>query len=554
MIVCTGLIIGNRTVSAVENMELQMDADWIKITTDTVLDLRGHDACVYVESGYVEIKDTLGEGRLISYDGINGGLSVDTNASVVVFDNVKIYDAKVLGTAKFHNCIGEGILHFFDGSIVSINGGTFQSIYTDVNSDTTISAGYIQSIESKGKVNMNGGEIHSAIVKQSTFTMHNGKVTKGGIVVDYGATFQMDRGVFDNACISQEGNFFMNGGTITTDGKAAVLLNGQQSNTVISGGTINAKNAAVFTYPFTYTQIAQGAWNRTGNITIKGGTITGKYIVAKYNQDQSKYYQLYDTHENTSNAQECTTNLFIRGGKISVVEDRTQSNDVDEFDGDEQTLYIYNQVKAQITGGEFDVPVQVENQNMTISNAKFYRGLGVYNEKNTSIDMQISMNQCVVNKILDVDNYSSKKMNIIINGGSYDKAFFRLYQRGNVTINSGNFQKDVFIGGDAILVNKGTTFTKSTDIEANEVYIQGGKFQNGASVDNAKKVIISGGTFYNKKGGALYLNLPSIQKLNFSGGTFKTGKKQQPAIYISYKKKAKLNFKKIHENFIKKKP
>lgn len=528
-----GIIMGNKAVHASQNIVLQVDKvgnDALTIDSDTVIDLRGHDAEIYVRGGYVEIKDTLGEGRLTSDWG--DGLKVDEGATVVL-ENLEIDGAKIHGIVTMTNCTSNSRLDFMDGSVAVIEDGTFNNIYTYVGSNTTILSGHIGLIESEGKIDMYGGDIYRAKVEANTFTMEGGKFTNGAVTTYDRGTFKMNGGNLNNTAVYPGGTFIMNKGNITNDGFYAVGLNTEKNNVVINGGTINTKNASVFAFLCSNRTVTTG---RTSNITINGGTFTGDYIITSYNTDSLKYGNVTLGFF----AKENIFNISIAGGNFSTYKKANISES-------EQSIFIENKMNVKISGGEFNMPVKANNCSVNFSNAKFNKGLGIYNDIESSNNtIAVNLKNCTVKNELEIEGYNSKYINTTIDGGNYQEVnIHNGVNKGQTTIKAGTFSKDVNIGTMASAIIDNGKFSDEISIKSDSTKINKGTFSK-ASI-NSQSVTINGGTFYNKKNTPLLIQIKSIKKLKFNGGSFKTGKKNWESVCISYtdKKKAKVKEKTV---------
>lgn len=530
--IAIGLIMGNKAVHASQNIVLQVDKvgnDALTINSDTVIDLRGHDAEIYVRGGYVEIKDTLGGGRLTSDWG--QGLKVDEGATVILED-LEIDRAEVHGAVTMTDCTSNSRLDFMDGSVVVVENGTFNQIFTYVGSNTTILSGHIGLIESQGKVDMYGGDIYRSTVKVNTFTIEAGKFTNGAVTIYDRGTFKMNGGNLNNTAVYPGGTFIMNKGNITNDKLPAIWLNTTPNNVVINGGTINTKNASVFVFPYSNRTVTT---TRTSNITINGGTFVGDYIIAEYNTDSLKYGKLnYYSKENIFN-------ISISGGKFSTYKN-------ENIGESEQAILIQNKMNVKITGGEFNMPVKADGCSVIFSNAKFNKGLEICNDIESSNNIiAVNLKNCTVKNELEIEGYNSKYINVTIDGGTYQEVNIQNgVNKGQTMIKAGTFSKDVYIGTMAAAIINNGKFSGGISIKADSVKINNGTFWE---VDvNSQSVTINGGTFYNKKKTPLYISVKSIKKLKFNGGSFKTGKKNLESVRISYtdKKKAK-----VKENTVK---
>lgn len=520
--ILAAIIMGNKVTRASQNIVLQVDKvgnDALTISSDTVIDLRGHDAEIYVQGGNVEIKDTLGEGRLTT--NWEYGLTVDEGAAVVL-ENVEIDGAQIHGNVTMANCTSNSRMDFMDGSVAVIKDGNFNKVFTYVGSSTTIYSGHIGLIESEGKVDMYGGNLYRAKVNANTFTIEGGKITNGAVEIGKRGTFKMNGGNLNNTNVYPGGVFIMNKGDITNDKSPAIWLQYESNNVIINGGTINTKNASVFAFPFDR-YFRQG---RTSNVTINNGIFTGDYIIAEYDEEFLKYKKLdYFTQENIFN-------ININGGKFSV---------------DKNEILIKNKMNVKILGGEFDVPVKVDGCNVDFSNAKFNKGLEIDNGFEASNDViAVNLKNCAIKDELRIEGNNSKYINTTMDGGIYQEVTIQnRVNKGQTLIKNGTFSKDVYIGTMATATINNGKFSGAIDMKADSTKISNGTFSE--AVINSQSVIINGGVFYNKKKTPLHISVKSIKNLKFNGGNFKTGKKNEESVYISYidKKKAKVKEKTV---------
>lgn len=591
MLILSGIIIGNKTVSASENIVLQMDMVGnraLTITKDTVLDLRGHDAEVYVESGYVEIKDTLGMGRLIGENGgynewDDYGLIVRENATVVV-ENAEIAHAKSYGTLSLISAARSGAIELATGSSTSISGGNYGDICGEKDADISIVGGTIKSVDTWGAIEMYGGTITSyAEITGKTFRMYNGTISNASIVCNSDAKFIMDNGTLNNSALQVAGEFIMNGGKITTSKSNGVMLDGKNPKVTINNGTIDAKNYGVFAhrlYGYSYDEIVN-------NITINNGTFKGDYIfiantLGDFTESPKKSDFLPVDGLSEHYDKGYVANINIKGGKFSIYSHGTYSNGI--YSDYYQYFIIDGNMNCNITGGEFDTPVDIKSKkDITMSNVKMNKGLTISSKSEVS-PISVNLNKCTVKGDMEVSDSLSKGINMTISGGTYEKIDFSGRDKGKVVINSGTFLKDVDVDAQSIIINNGNykgnvhfdaeslainggTYDKKVDVFNNykgKIVIKSGNYKDRVSISAASVTInggnykgqvyiaavsatINGGNIYNKKDTALYVVVKSSKNIKLNGGTFKTGKKNKEALKISYtdKKKAKINSKKI---------
>lgn len=586
MLILTGIIIENKTVNASENIVLQMDMVGnraITITTDTVLDLRGHDAEVYVESGYVEIKDTLGMGRLIGEDGgydewDDYGLIVRENATVVV-ENAEVAHAKNYGTLSLISAARSGAIELATGSSTVISGGNYGDIYGEKDADLSIVGGTIKWISTCGEMEMYGGTITSYVeIIGATFRMYNGTISNASVICNRDAKFIMDNGTLNNSALQVSGEFIMNGGKIATTQSNGVMLDGQNPKVTINKGTIDAKNYGVFAhrkYGYSYDKAVD-------NITINNGTFKGDYIfiantLGAFTESPKKSDFAPIDGLSESYGKGYVANINIKSGKFSIYSHGTYSNGIssDSY----QYFSIGEDMNCNITGGEFNTYVYIpeSKKNITISNAEMNKGLIVGSETKTS-PISVNLNKCTVKGGMEV-----RDANVTISGGTYENIDISSRDKGRVVINSGIFLKDVDIDSQSIVINNGNykgnvdffdfgaltinggTYDKKVDLYNNhkgKIVIKSGNYKEGASISSASATINGGnykgevyiaavsatinrGSFYNKKGTALSVVANSSKNIKLNGGTIKTGKKNKEALKIAYidKKKAKINSK-----------
>lgn len=418
-----------------------------------------------------------------------------------------------------------------ENMIIDVNG---QHVY-----EMEVMSGDAVIIDSVGD-----GVIENIKVRSGSNLTMNAGMVKGGQVDVYG-TFTMNSGKLEDAAIALFGTFIMNGGSINVEERNAIWLFGNNTKTVINNGVINAKGSAViaFVYSWSTSAVREG---RVNDITINGGTLKGDYIIQAYdNGDKNgnrpeKPYGRFDYFSEKN-----TFNVNVNGGKLSVY----KSENVNEL---YQEINLGDHINGSITGGEFDIPVSIENRNINITNARFNKGLKIYNLKDSSKNtISVTMKNCNVKDKLRIDSESLKKINCTLDGGIYNEVRISCENKNaSVIIKGGKFDEEIGIDAGNLTINNGV-FKKRADFNVESVKINNGNFES-VEID-ADSVKINGGKFYCKKNTALHIRVKKIKKVKFNGGSFKTGKATDSAIYIEYsdKKKAKVNYKKV-KNILKK--